>query len=69
MCIRDRIYHELDLDSFLRNRQRYSKEEYDANAIMKLLVYSRLLYPASKKKTHENRDKFFDKFDFSLDDV
>ncbi len=64
-----KIYHELDLDSFLRNRQRYSKEEYDANAIMKLLVYSRLLYPASKKKTHENRDKFFDKFDFSLDDV
>lgn len=64
-----KIYHELDLDSFLRNRQRYSKEEYDANAILKLLVYSRLLYPASKKKTHENRDKFFDKFDFSLDDV
>lgn len=64
-----KIYHELNMDSFLRNRQRYSKEEYDANAIMKLLVYSRLLYPASKKKTHENRNKFFDKFDFSLDDV
>lgn len=64
-----RIYHELQIDTFLKNRQRHSKEEYDANAIMKLLVYSRLLYPASKKKTFENRDTFFEKFDFSLDDI
>ena len=64
-----KIYHELSIDSFLKNRQRYSKETYDANAIMKLLVYSRLLYPASKKKTYEERNRFFDKFDFSLDDI
>lgn len=64
-----KIYHELEIDTFLRNRQRHSKEEYDANAIMKLLVFSRLLYPASKKKTYENRDIFFEKFDFSLDDI
>ena len=64
-----KIYHELQIDTFLKNRQRHSKEEYDANAIMKLLVYSRLLYPASKKKTFENRDTFFEKFDFSLDDI
>jgi transposase len=64
-----KIYHELKIDTFLRNRQRHSKEEYDANAIMKLLVFSRLLYPASKKKTYENRDIFFEKFDFSLDDI
>jgi transposase len=36
---------------------------------MKLLVFSRLLYPASKKKTYENRHTFFEKFDFSLDDI
>ncbi|SNX54245.1 IS1634 family transposase [Thermoanaerobacterium sp. RBIITD] len=64
-----KIYHELEIDKFLKNRQRHSKEEYDANAIMKLLVFSRLLYPASKKKTYENKDIFFEKFDFSLDDV
>jgi len=64
-----KIYHELQIDTFLKNRQRHSKEEYDANAIMKLLVYSRLLYPASKKKTYDNRDTFFEKFDFSLDDI
>lgn len=64
-----KIYHELKIDTFLINRQRYTKEEYDANAIMKLIIFSRLLYPASKKKTHENRDIFFEKFDFSLDDI
>lgn len=64
-----KIYHELEIDSFLKNRQRHSKEEYDANSIMKLLVFSRLLYPASKKKTYENKELFFEKMDFSLDDV
>ena len=64
-----KIYHELEIDTFLKNKQRYNKEEYDANSIMKLLVFSRLLYPASKKKTYENRDTFFEKFDFSLDDI
>jgi len=36
---------------------------------MKLLVYSRLLYPSSKKKTYENRSCFFEKENYSLDDV
>lgn len=64
-----KIYHELQIDTFLKNRQRHSKEEYDANAIMKLLVYSRLLYPASKKKSFEEKNTFFEKFDFTLDDI
>lgn len=64
-----KIYHELEIPKFIKNKQRYSKEEYDANSILKLLVYSRLLFPASKKKTFENKDIFFEKFDFSLDDV
>ena len=33
-----RIYHELGIHTFLTNRQRHSKEQYDANAIMKMLV-------------------------------
>lgn len=63
------IYHDLGIHTFLTNRQRYSKEEYDADTIMKLLVYSRLLYPSSKKKTFENRSRFFEKENYSLDDV
>lgn len=63
------IYHKLKINNFINSRQRSLKAEFDANAIMKLLVYSRPLYPASKKKTYENRDVFFENFDFSLDDV
>lgn len=64
-----KIYHELGIHTFLINRQRHSKEQYDANAIMKMLVYSRLLFPASKKSSYDNRDMFFEKTNYSLDDV
>lgn len=64
-----KIYHELGINTFLINRQRHSKEEYDANTIMKMLVYSRLLTPASKKSSFDNREMFFEKTDYSLDDV
>jgi len=64
-----KIYHELNLHTFLINRQRHSKEQYDANSIMKMLVFSRLLHPASKKKSFEQRHRFFEKDNYSLDDV
>ncbi|NLB81454.1 MAG: IS1634 family transposase [Clostridiaceae bacterium] len=64
-----KIYHDLGLHTFLINRQRHSKEKYNSNNIMKLLVFARLLYPASKKNTYENKGIFFEKTDFSLDDV
>jgi transposase len=64
-----KIYHELEIDKFLINRQRHSKEQFDANTIMKMLVYSRLLAPASKKSSFDNREQFFEKSNYSLDDV
>lgn len=64
-----KIYHELGIHTFLTNRQRHTKEEYDADTIMKMLVYSRLLAPASKKKSYEERSRFFEKENYSLDDV
>lgn len=63
------IYHELEIDKFLMNKQRGSKIDFNSNDIMKLLVFSRLLYPASKKKTFENRTRYFEKQNYSLDDV
>lgn len=64
-----KIYHELDLDVFFNNRSRKLNAEYNVNAIMKLLIFSRILAPASKKHTYENRGEYFENFDFSLDDV
>lgn len=64
-----KIYHELGIHTFFNNRQRHSNEQYDANAIMKMLVYSRLLFPMSKKSSFDHRDNFFEKTNYTLDDV
>jgi len=63
------IYHDLKIDKFLISKQRNTNIDFSSNDIMKLLVFSRLLYPASKKKTYENRDMYFEKDNYSLDDV
>ena len=63
------IYHELELDKFLNNRQRHTKESYDANTILKMLVYSRILAPASKESSFDHREMFFEKTNYSIDDV
>jgi transposase len=63
------IYHELEIDHFFTNRQRSIKAEYSMNKIMRLLVFSRLLHPGSKKKAFEEREWFFERSDFTLDDI
>ena len=64
-----RIYHELGLHVFFSNSSRAFKSKFNTNNIMKLLIYSRILFPTSKKKTYEQRDRYFENNDFSLDDV
>lgn len=64
-----KIYHELEIDKFLFNRQRNLNVKYILNNITKLLVFSRLLEPCSKKKTFENKDYFFENSDFTLVDI
>ncbi len=63
------IYHELGLHSFFYNSARSFKAKFNMNNIMKLLIYSRILTPASKKKTYEEKDRYFENTDFSLDDL
>lgn len=65
-----RIYKELEIDKFWKSKTRGMKIQYDADKIFQFLVYSQILYPASKKKEFENKDIFFEDFgDFSLDDI
>jgi len=63
------IYHELGLDVFFSNRARKTKGCRSLGAVMKLLIYSRILDPASKKRTFEKRGLYFEKFNFLLEDV
>ncbi|NLZ28038.1 MAG: IS1634 family transposase [Firmicutes bacterium] len=64
-----KVYHDLGLNVFFYNSSRSFKSEFNTNNIMKLLIYSRILAPASKKKTYEEKDRYFENTNFSLDDV
>lgn len=63
------IYHELELDRFLNRKSRQETFEYNTNSIMQLLTISRILNPSSKKKSYEEKDMFFERFDFELHHV
>ena len=64
-----KVYNELGISSILNKKQSSLNINYSLEEIMKLLVFSRILYLASKNETYNNRDIFFDKFDFSLKDL
>ncbi len=65
-----KIYEELELKTFFNSKQKNLKISYDLNKIFSLLVFSRILFPGSKKETFESRNRFFEPFDnFQLEDV
>ena len=64
-----KIYHELGLDVFFKNKSRHENFKYNTNSIMILLVVSRLLSPGSKKNAYEEKERFFERFNFSLADI
>jgi len=64
-----RVYHEIGLDKFLKGKAQCEKFEFNTNSIMILLVISRLLSPGSKARAYEEKNRYFERFDFSLDDV
>ena len=68
-CILKKIYEELDLKNFFKNKQSKLNIEYDLNDIFSLLIYSRIMFPGSKKDTFDNKNRFFEDFNFSLKDL
>lgn len=64
-----KVYHELGIDKFLKSKAQSFDFEFNTNSIMILLAISRVLSPGSKKKTFEGKGRYFERFDFSLDDV
>ncbi len=64
-----KIYHELGLDVFFKNKSRHENFKFNTNSIMMLLVISRILSPGSKKKAFEEKHRYFERFDFSLADI
>jgi len=65
-----KIYHELEIDKFLISKfKSRDVSEFKINNIMKLLTFSRCLFPDSKKSTYDNRNIFFENTNFSLKEV
>lgn len=63
------IYHELELNTFFQIKQRDLDIKFNLNSVAKLLFYGRVIFPGSKKSTFEQKHRFFDRTQFSLDDV
>ena len=64
-----KLYQELGINDFLKNKQKTLKIDYKLNDIFSLLIFSRILYPASKKETYKSRNTYFENFNFSEDDM
>ena len=64
------LYKKLELDKFWNWKTRNLSVEFSVDQIFRLLVFSRILKPSSKKGTYDNKTFFFEDFGtFSLDDV
>lgn len=68
-CFLKYIYNELAIPEILNEKQTGTKLEYNLNEIFSLLVFSRILFPDSKKATYELKNKYFEKYDFSLNNL
>lgn len=64
------VYKQLELDKFWKRKLRNTAIKYDLEAVFRLLVFSRILYPASKLETFQTKDVYFEKMNgFSEKDV
>ena len=63
------IYYDLKLHNICKTITDKYKFEYDLNSILSRLIFSRIIYPASKLSTFELSKSFIEKPDFALHDV
>ena len=64
-----RIYHALGLDKICAMITKRHKFEYDLDSILSRLVYSRVIYPASKRATLELSKQFIEQPKFDLQHI
>lgn len=63
------IYHELGLHKICRAVSARHPFEYDLNNILSRLIYTRILYPSSKKSSFEESKRFIEQPSFELHDI
>ncbi|MCQ2564204.1 MAG: IS1634 family transposase [Mogibacterium sp.] len=55
-----KVYHELGLDKICKKIEKKHKNEYDLDAILQMLLYTRILYPGSKLSSLEDAKRFIE---------
>lgn len=63
------IYHRLKLDKIAEKISKNSNAEYDLNDILEKLIYSRILYPSSKRATDKFSHNLLEQPEFTLSQV
>lgn len=63
------IYYSLGLDKICSTISEKYKTDYDLNDILSMLVYSRIIFPGSKKSSLENSQKFIEQPKCSLHQI
>lgn len=64
------LYRRLELSTFWNRRTHDRKIQYSMDQIFRLIVFSRIMNPGSKRFSLQNKDLFFEPFDgISLDDI
>ena len=63
------IYYELGLDKICRAVSSRHLFEYDLNDILSRLIYTRILFPSSKKSSFEDSKRFIEQPSFGLHDI
>ena len=55
-----KVYHDLGLDKICKAIEKKHKSEYDLNEILSMLLYTRVLYPGSKRSSLEDAKRFIE---------
>ncbi len=63
------IYNELNIPKIIKNISQDHKSTYDLNQVLSRLVYSRILFPASKNATLKLSKKFLESTSFDLQHI
>lgn len=65
-----KIYYELGLDYICKKiAKKHKLLKYDLNGILSMLIYTRVLYPGSKRSSLEDAGKFFEQPECTLEQV
>ena len=63
------LYYKLGIDRVCSSISKSRKFDFDLNAVMELLIYGRVVSPASKRSTHNDTASYPEPFDVDLNHV